>query len=115
MRFFRKIISTAFFIAALMAGVGSLYSWLVYGELILRHLFDAGIGAGAFLVLVGGWQYVRPVLHGRGDKLVDKSTYRERTAHVWRGNRLHGYELMLYGLATAVIAALMQALIYWIF
>ena len=114
LRAFWRIVSTSLLVALFMAGVGAMYSWLVHGEMVLRFLFEAGILAGAFLLVVGCWHYVRPVLHNK-DKLVDRSTYRERTAHIWRGNRLHGYELMLYGFATALIAALAQMLVYFIF
>ena len=103
----KRILTTSAAVFVIMAIVGVIYSFGTHGAFVLRHVFDAGILGGAFLILLGIFYSVKPVFHGN-DKLVDHTTYAERTWDIKEVNKADSTEYILTGISTILIAGILQ-------
>ena len=106
-----KTITTSAVIFVIMAIVGVIYSFGTHRVFVLRHIFDAGILGGAFLVVLGIYYLVKPVFHGK-DKLVDHTTHSARTWDVKEVNKADSAEYILIGIGTILIAGILQIVAY---
>ena len=107
----KKIASTSTAIFAIMAVVGVIYSFGMHGFFVLRHIFDAGFLGGAFLIVLGIYHMVKPVFHGK-DKLVDHTTYSERSWEIKQVNKADSADFIMMGISTIMIAGILQIIVY---
>ena len=103
----KKTVATSSVIFIIMAIVGVIYSYGAHGAFVWRHVFDAGILGGVFLIVLGIYCLIKPVFHGK-DKLVDHTTYSARTWDVKEVNKADSTEYILIGIGTILIAGILQ-------
>ena len=109
----KKIVSTSAAIFVIMAAVGVIYSFGTHRVFVLRHIFDAGFLGGAFLIVIGIYHLIKPIFHGK-DKLVDHTTYSERTWDIKEINKSDSADFILIGISTILIAGILQVAAYLI-
>lgn len=103
----------SFMLAGFMAVVASIYTLIVHGTIILDSIFDAGVIVGALMVVVGLLKYFPPGIGQlliRSDRLLDRSTFIERTSEERQHKISQGYEYICIGILTALITGLLQHL-----
>jgi len=110
---FLRTISTALTLVLIVSLGCLLYSFIAHGIFSTEHITTANIVAGALVVAGGLTVLIRPTSR-RDDKLLDSTTYVERTQDERERKRKSAYEMLLTGIAVTFFALVLDVVLWLI-
>jgi len=101
-----------------MAIVSALHSLWAFGYVNVDNVLRAGLLVGAMMIGFGMLKLLAKSFLGtermilKSDKLMDRSTFIERTTQDREYQRLLGLEYIIIGIGTTVIAAIFELIVF---
>lgn len=108
---FYRIVSTSAALVLLVSLICLLYSFIAHGIFSTDYIITANLVVGAFVTATGLAVLIRPI-HRRDDKLIDSTTYIERTQDAREGKRKWGNEILLTGIAAVFITLVLEVVLW---
>jgi len=114
----KKCLQISVLLAIVMAIAATIHSLFVHGTVIIDNLFNAGLLAGTIMAGFGILKTLAGAFSGVGrlltksDKLLDRSTFKERAGAERATAQMEGYEYIFIGLGTVLLTGILQAVFF---
>jgi hypothetical protein len=112
---FIKLITTSLVCVCIIGLCGITYGLFAVRSFTLLYAYNANFVIGAILIASGVFLLFMPTkISFKKDKLVDHSTYIERTSDAREARQGNAYELIFLGIANIIIAGTIQVVLWLI-
>ena len=102
-----KVLRTSLVIALITSLIALIYAAISEGSIIAHYAFTANFTVGSVVILAGFAVLLMP-LNWIKDKLLDHSTFGERTNDARERKRKRSHELLYIGMTIIILAGIAQ-------